>query len=293
MKILVLGAGGMAGHVVATYLREQGHSIDTLSANNKLDESTVLLDVTDNKVLDDYLNSKTYDIIINCIGLLVKPSEDQKDLAVLLNSYLPHYLEKKYEDSSTRVIHLSTDCVFSGENAPYFENSLHDGALFYDRSKSLGEIINEKDLTFRMSIIGPDMSPKGIGLFNWFYSQTGEISGYTKAFWNGITTIELARGIQEAITNNLTGLYHLVPAKGDNISKFELLKLFKNEFNRNDLEIKPSDNVAQDKTLVNTRTDFDFTVSSYPQMIKEMHEWISNHKSLYSHYNITLLGESK
>lgn len=284
MKILVLGAGGMAGHVVSTYLREQGHSIDTLSANNKLDDNTVLLNVTDISSLKKYLDSKEYEIVINCIGLLVKPSEEHKDVAVLLNSYLPHFLEQQYDNTKTRIIHLSTDCVFSGEKPPYYENSLPDGTLFYDRSKSLGEIINDKDLTFRMSIIGPDMSPKGVGLFNWFYAQTGAISGYTKALWNGITTIELARGIQSAITQNLTGLYHLVPSNGVNISKYELLKLFRDEFGHNDLVINPSDTLSQDKTLVNTRTDFDFTVSDYPQMIKEMHNWIDAHNTMYSHY---------
>jgi len=289
MIILVLGAGGMAGHVITTYLREQGHTVDTLSANNKLDDSTTLLDVTDTKALKNYLDAKTYDIVVNCIGLLVKPSESRKDLAVMLNAYLPHFLEQHYTNSRTKNIHLSTDCVFSGENSPYHENSLHDGTLFYDRSKSLGEIINDKDLTFRMSIIGPDMNPKGVGLFNWFYSQKGEISGYTKAFWNGITTIELARGIQAAIIQNITGLYHLVPNNGANISKFELLKIFRTEFNYGNLQINPSDTLNQDKTLINTRKDFDFKVSNYPQLIKEMHEWIIKHKNLYSHYKI---GES-
>lgn len=285
MKILVLGAGGMAGHVVATYLRENNYSVDTLSANNKLDEGTVLVDVTDTSELKKHLVSSEYEIVINCIGLLVKPSEERKDLAVMLNSYLPHYLEQHYYNTETRIIHLSTDCVFSGNKPPYYENSLPDGTLFYDKSKSLGEIINEKDLTFRMSIIGPDMSPKGVGLFNWFYAQKGEISGYTRAYWNGITTIELARGIQAAIEQRLTGLYHLVPSNGKNISKYELLNLFRNEFGHNDLKITPSETLSQDKTLVNTRLDFDFTVSDYPQMVKEMHEWVSKHTELYSHYN--------
>lgn len=282
MKILVLGAGGMAGHVVSLHLRESGHDVDTLSARNALDKDTMLIDVMDTSKLAAALQATKYDIVINCIGILVKQSEDRKDLSTYLNSFLPHFLENFYKDSNTRVIHLSTDCVFSGKNAPYDEAAVYDGELFYDRTKALGEVINNKDLTFRMSIIGPDMQPSGIGLFNWFYSQTGEINGFTNAMWNGITTIELARGIEAAIRQGLTGLYHLVP--NENISKHDLLKLFKDVFECNDMSIKPDDRVSLDKTLVNTRRDFDFSVATYPEMITQMREWIAEHKSLYPHY---------
>lgn len=284
MRILVIGAGGMAGHVIAAYLKEQGHEVHTLSARNKLNDETTLLDVTDQTQLNSFLKNSEFDIIINCIGVLVKQSEERKDLASYLNAYLPHYLEKLYENTSTKIIHLSTDCVFSGKNAPYYENSLYDGEIFYDRSKALGEVINKKDLTFRMSIIGPDMQPTGVGLFNWFYAQTGEISGYKTAIWNGVTTITLARAIEAAIEQNITGLYHLVP-KG-NISKYDLLGLFKEIFQRNDIEVTPTEAVSLDKTLVNTRDDFNFSIAEYPEMISEMREWIENHKELYGHYEI-------
>lgn len=282
MKILVLGAGGMAGHVVSTYLRESGHDVDTLSATNKLDEYTQLVDVMDLTKLRSTLETNTYNAVVNCIGILVKQSGDRKDLSTYLNSFLPHFLENYYKHSQTKVIHLSTDCVFSGKNAPYNENSPYDGELFYDQTKALGEIINDKDLTFRMSIIGPDMQEKGVGLFNWFYAQTGQINGYTGAIWSGITTIELARGINAALEQNLTGLYHLVPSQ--NISKYELVKLFKGVFKREDITVNPDDSVSLDKTLINNRTDFNFTVLDYSQMIEEMQTWISNHSTLYEHY---------
>jgi dTDP-4-dehydrorhamnose reductase len=281
-KVLILGAGGMAGHVVSLYLREHGFEVDTLSARNKLDDNTFVIDVTNQNEFKEFLDNHQYDAVINCIGILVKQSDERKDLAAYLNAYLPHYLEARFKGSQTKVVHLSTDCVFSGENPPYKENSLYDGQLFYDRSKALGEIVNDKDLTFRMSIIGPDMQPSGIGLFNWFYQQTGEITGYTKSIWDGITTIELARGITAALEQDLTGLYHLVPAQ--HIAKFDLLGLFKETFGRDDITIKPADGVSADKTLVNTRTDFDFTVSPYEQMVAEMRDWIDAHKDLYKHY---------
>jgi dTDP-4-dehydrorhamnose reductase len=282
MKVLVLGAGGMAGHVVATYLDEKGYDVSTVSANNKLNAETTLLDATDGVALTEYLTNNSFDIVINCIGILIQQSETRKDLAAYLNSYLPHFLERFYQNSPTRVIHLSTDCVFSGKNAPYRENSPYDGDTYYDRSKALGEIMNDKDLTLRMSIIGPDMQEKGVGLFNWFYAQTGTINGYQKAIWNGITTIELAKGIDAAIQQKLTGLYHLVP--NDNISKYDLLNLFVSIFNRNDISVEPETKTVLDKTLVNTRTDFNYTVPSYSVMVSEMKEWIESHQDLYEHY---------
>lgn len=283
MRILVLGASGMAGHVVAMYLRESGYDVDTLSAKNKLDNQTHLLDVTDKTALMAFLQVHKYDAVINCIGVLVKQSEDRKDLATYLNSYLPHFLEHFYKSTSTKIVHLSTDCVFSGKHPPYKENSLYDGELFYDRAKALGELKNDKNLTFRMSIIGPDMQESGIGLFNWFYAQTGTISGYTKAIWSGITTIELAKGIDAALQNNLTGLYHLVP--DSNISKFALLGIFRKVFNRKDISITPNNSVALDKTLTNTRTDFSFHVQDYEPMINDMKTWIESHSDLYKHYS--------
>lgn len=282
MKILVLGAGGMAGHVVATHLTEQGYEVDTLSSRNKLNDKTILMDATDINSLRTFLQNNSYNVVINCIGILVKQSEDRKDLATCLNSYLPHFLEEFYKNTSTKLIHLSTDCVFSGKNAPYNENSPYDGELFYDRAKALGEVINDKDLTFRMSIIGPDMQQTGIGLFNWFYAQTGEINGYTKAIWSGITTIELAKGIQAAIEQNTTGLYHLVPDQ--NIAKYDLLNLFERVFERTDIKVNPIDAVSLDKTLINNRKDFNFKVSNYETMITEMKTWINKHNDLYPHY---------
>jgi len=281
MKIIVIGAGGMAGHVIATYLRENDYSVDTLTARNKLDDNTILMDVTDTPKFKSFLENNKYDVVINCIGMLVKQSDERKDLATYLNSYLPHFLEELYKNSKTKIIHLSTDCVFSGKKAPYNENSWYDGELFYDRTKALGEIVNDKDLTFRMSIIGPDMQENGIGLFNWFYAQTGTINGYTKAIWTGVTTIELARAIKSAIEQDLTGLYHLVP--NESISKFDLIKLFIKTFNRNDITVNPSDNVALNKTLINNRTDFNFKVPGYNKMITEMKNWIDRH-DLYPHY---------
>jgi len=282
VKVIVLGASGMAGHVIATHLADNGYAVETLSAKNKLNDRTILLDVTDTVKLKSFLEANHYDIVINCIGLLVEKSEHHKDLATYLNAYLPHFLETYYKGTDTKIIHLSTDCVFSGKNAPYEENSAYDGELFYDRSKALGEIINDKDLTFRMSIVGPDMQEDGIGLFNWFYRQTGPIDGYTGAVWSGVTTIELAKAIKSAIEQDLSGLYHLVPNK--NITKYDLLLLFSKIFNRVDIKVRPSSREVTDKTLINTRNDFKYLVPDYKTMVKEMKTWVNEHNNLYQHY---------
>ncbi|MDD2628432.1 MAG: sugar nucleotide-binding protein [Clostridia bacterium] len=278
-KIGVLGANGMAGHVIFTHFTEKGYDTHGIAKGGKNNPKLVDIDVLDKEKLNNWLDENNFDVIINCIGLLNQVAENNIDLAVYLNSYLPHYLETKYKDSKTKVIHMSTDCVFSGKQGQYTEDSFKDGDTFYDRTKALGEIVNNKDLTFRMSIIGPDFNPKSIGLFNWFMSQTGDINGYKKVYWTGVTTIELARAMEEAIKQDLTGLYHLVP--DNNISKHDLLVLFKEEFNRDDINIHEDNEKEVNKSLIRTRKDFDFVVSDYKKMVAEMKQWVDNHKEIY------------
>lgn len=282
MNILVLGASGMAGHVIATYLKEQGYTVSTVAATRLLDSSTTLLDVTSIPSLKHYLDSQHFDAVINCIGLLIHACEQDKTSAISINAYLPHFLADYYCNTPTKVIHLSTDCVFSGENGPYDENARLDGSLFYDRTKALGEIHNHKDLTFRMSIIGPELNPNGIGLFNWFMQQQGEIDGFTNSIWNGITTLELANGIEAALLQNLTGIYHLVPPVP--ISKYYLLLLFNEIFNKDKLSILPKETIPLNKTLINTREDFNFKINNYFILLHEMKRWITDHPEFYKHY---------
>jgi dTDP-4-dehydrorhamnose reductase len=282
MKFLVLGATGMAGHTIAIYLKEQGYDVTAFSRRPFPFCPNIIGDITDFKLVKDIIRKGEYDAVINCIGILNQTAENNKHQAVLLNSYLPHFLSYITKDSKTKIIQMSTDCVFSGKTGNYTERSLRDGETFYDRSKALGELENDKDLTFRNSIIGPDMNKDGIGLFNWFMKQRGVINGYTKAIWTGVTTLTLAKAMEKATKDNLVGLYNLV--NNQTISKYELLNLFNKYFKNNELIINKSDHVIVNKSLLNTRTDFDFIVPSYEDMIKEMREWVMNHKELYPHY---------
>jgi dTDP-4-dehydrorhamnose reductase len=179
---------------------------------------------------------------------------------------------------------MSTDCVFAGNDGPYLENSFPNGVSFYDRSKALGEIKNDKDLSFRNSIIGPDIKPSGIGLFNWFMKQSGNVDGYTGAIWTGVTTLCLAQAMEYAISEHLTGLYNLVNNKS--ISKYELLGLFNKHFRANEIKITSNNKIHLDKTLKSTRHDFSFQVPSYEQQIIELRHWVDSHISIYPHYNV-------
>lgn len=282
MKIMVLGAAGMAGHTIALYFQEKGYDVTGFATRPIPFVKYVLGNALDSATLKDIISKEKSDVIINCIGILNKNAEDNPAEAIFLNSFLPHYLAKLTEDTSTKIIHMSTDCVFAGNTGPYSEDSFPDGRSVYDRTKALGELNDAKNLTFRNSIIGPDVKATGIGLFNWFMKQKGHIKGYTKAIWTGVTTLTLAKAMERAIEDNLTGLYNLV--NNVSISKYDLLKLFNKYFRDNKLVIEPSGDVCLDKTLLCTRTDFSYAVPSYEEMVSEMKEWIENHKELYPNY---------
>ncbi|NJD02103.1 MAG: sugar nucleotide-binding protein [Ruminiclostridium sp.] len=284
-KIIVLGSTGMAGHVITTFFEEKKvYDVSNLAHTKKLNEKSCLMDVSDFTRFEALLDRQDYDVIINCIGILNQYADASKGKAILLNSYLPHFLEEKYRKTRTKIIHLSTDCVFSGKAGAYTETAFRDGDSSYDRTKAMGEIASERNLTIRTSIIGPDMNDNGIGLFHWFMKSEGEINGYANSIWTGITTIELAKAMERMILLDITGIYHLVPRKG--INKYELLSLFQDVFNRSKVNIHKYDNPRIDKSLVNTRSDFDYEVPDYPPMVSEMKEWMQNHRSFYPHYDL-------
>ena len=215
--------------------------------------------------------------------MLNKTAEDNPELAIWFNAYLPHLLASFGNKYKFKLIHISTDCVFSGKKGSYKEDSIKDGIGFYAQSKALGEIVNSQDLTFRTSIIGPDLNPNGIGLFNWFMSQELKINGYSQAYWSGVTTIELAKGINESINDDLVGLYHFV--NNSKICKYDLVKEFNLVFKQGEIDINPLSDYVVDKSLICTRSDFNYSVPSYKVMIKEMKEWMVEYKSLYKHYD--------
>lgn len=274
-KILIIGIKGMAGHVIFHKFKDEDNfNAYGIARNIEPAENIFNIDVSDTVALKKIVIENNFDIIVNCIGILNKDAEDNPDKAIWFNSYFPHYLEKLTKNTSTKIIHISTDCVFSGKKGNYTEADFKDGVGFYAQSKALGEIINEKDLTIRTSIIGPELNKNGIGLFHWFMSQSSDtpLNGYSNAFWSGITTIELAKVVEWAIEENVVGLKQIAPR--NKINKFDLLNLFNEIFRQNKLKITEDNHYKVDKSLVSTVYEFTYDVPDYKQMLNEMKQWI-------------------
>lgn len=285
MKFLVMGCNGMAGHMISLYLKEQGHDVTGFAMEPSRYVTTIVGDATKFDDVQKMVLEGEYDAVINCIGLLNQFAENNHPMAVLLNGYLPHFLAHITHDTPTQIIHMSTDCVFSGKTGGYTEESVPDGALFYDKSKAIGELEDDKNITLRNSIIGPDINENGIGLLNWFMKQEGPVNGFTGAIWTGQTTLQLAKTMEVAARTHAHGLYNAVPASS--INKYDLLCLFNTHIRRDPIEIQPLERFVADKSLVRTRFDgFDYVIPDYETMVKELGDWMRDHKSMYPHYDL-------
>lgn len=274
----------MAGHTISLYLQEQGHEVYGFDLRESQYIKSFAGNAFDTETLKRVITEGKYDSVINCIGVLNQFAENDHALAAYLNSYFPHFLAKVTEGIDTQVIHMSTDCVFSGKRGSYTEDDFQDGVTFYDRSKALGELNDGKNITLRNSIVGPDINPKGIGLLNWFMHQEGEINGYTKAMWTGQTTLQLAKTMEVAAKEKAHGLYNAVP--NHSISKCDLCGLFNHYLRDDKLLIHPIYGVNADKSLKRTKFEFGYLIPDYEIMVAELAEWIIKHKDMYPHYNL-------
>ena len=280
-KVLLFGATGMAGHVVYYYLQSTGkYDISNVVYRTPLTEDSIIVDVTNRDAVADAVHRVHPEIIINCVGILIKGYREHPDNAILINAYFPHLLKRLSDEVGAKLIHISTDCVFSGKKGNYTEDDFRDADDVYGRSKALGEIINDKDLTIRTSIIGPELKENGEGLFHWFMHQCGEINGFRTAIWGGVTTLELAKAIDFSLDNGIVGLIHL--SNGVGISKFDLLNLFKEIWGK-DTVIKPYDGNEVDKSIEKSLR-LDYEVPSYRQMLVEQFEMMKSYSNLYSAY---------
>ena len=275
MKVLVIGSNGMAGHVITKYLRQQGHTVSKVSKT----DASYSVDIENNLEVQSLTRILyNFDYVINCIGLLVKDSIARPDRAAYINGWFPHYLEYLLKNTRTKLIHLSTDCVFDGSKGNYKEDAIHTEMNVYGKSKSMGEVNNDKDVTFRMSIIGPEIKSNGTGLFNWILKNPNkEIDGWNNALWNGITTLELAKCIDKHMSNPIiTGVYHLV--NNDNkINKFKLLTKINKIFVLKKIVNETSGPKDVNKILIDTRRLIDFDIPDYDKMLRELKLWCENH----------------
>lgn len=281
--ILVLGSTGMAGHMVYYYLEnKKKYNIVNVSYKNKLTENSHIIDIKDNRELEQLILKVNPDFIINCIGILIRGSSDAEN-AIYINAYFPHFLKKIANKTNAKLIHISTDCVFSGRDGNYKEDSFKDADDVYGRSKALGEINDPMHLTIRTSIIGPELKFNGEGLFHWFMTQHGEVTGFTNVFWGGITTFELAKAIEFFIDNqSVSGIIHLT--NGQQISKYDLLVLFKLIWNFQRVIIKEGESVKNINKSLMKSSSFKFDVPTYENMLYELFKWMEDHRSLYSNY---------
>lgn len=286
-KLLILGATGMAGHVAYTYLNETGkYEIATVCHSGKIEPNSYELDIYDTIKLKEIIEKEKPDAVINCIGILIKGSRNNPANAIYVNAYFPHKLSELLHSvlPDSKVIHISTDCVFSGAEGNYKDTDVKNALDTYGMTKNLGELINDKDLTIRTSIIGPELRKNGEGLMHWVFNQreAGELNGYQKSIWGGVTTLELAKVIDSALDNEITGLYQV--SNNEGITKYDLVSLIVREFNL-PIKVNPVDGVICDKSIWNSeRKDISYIVSSYEKMIRDIHEFMTDHKSLYKQY---------
>ena len=274
MNVLVLGCKGMAGHVIYKDLKEAGHTVRGTSryANSFDDKDVIFFDALQRDSWDAFFEENKVDVVINCIGMLVAACESSPSRAIIVNTLLPKYLEQRYSTTSTRVIHISTDCVFSGDKGAYSILDMPDEVNIYGLTKAAGEIKNEKDLTIRTSIIGLELSEKpnasdNSGLLHWFLSNEKDstIQGYAKCYWSGISTIELSDYICKNLFSD-SGVIQL--CRVAKISKLDLLELANEVFDAK-ITITPDSKKHIDKSLVPTH----IVDKSYKNMLSEIRDY--------------------
>lgn len=279
-KILVLGADGMVGHIARIYLGERGH--DVVSVARTSSQEWQSLDVEDEARLRGFLRMVEPELVLNCIGVLIKESAEDPMRAIRLNALMPHVLEDEANKAGFRVIQVSSDCVFSGSAGPYRESDRRDADEVYGRTKALGELLNDRDLTIRTSKVGPELHPDGTGLFNWFMSQTGTVRGFTHTLWGGVTTLEMVKAVDYIVDHPIAGLLHLT--NGEPISKCELIELFAEIWGKKDVVIERDGTRIGDRSLRTDRTDFAYMVPTYRAMLDELFAFMNSHRELYARY---------
>lgn len=281
-KVLVLGATGMLGHKLVQKLSDrfevygtvQGDTVEYRKypalADKRLLPGVVAEDVDS---LARALDAVRPDVAINCIGI-VKQLKEAKDpvVAIRINALLPHQLAKLCGERGVRLIHFSTDCVFSGQEGNYAEEDFADANDLYGRTKLLGEVTASGCLTLRTSIVGRELD-RGLGLIAWFLSQRGgHVKGFARTLYSGMTTNAMADLVGDLISTfpELSGLWHV---SSDPISKYELLKMINHIYNLG-ITIERDEEFFCDRRLDSSRfrARIGFCPQSWDHMIADMHD---------------------
>lgn len=282
MKILVLGASGMLGNAMLRVMsaQEAWSVFGTVrGANPALHAAApraVLIPGIHADQPDSLLAAFAQarpDVVINCVGLVKQLSNAEDPLvAVPINTLLPHRLARICEVAGARLVHVSTDCVFSGKQGSYTELDQADAQDVYGRSKLLGEVDYPHAVTLRTSIIGHEMG-SAHGLIDWFLSQQARVKGYTEAVFSGLPTCELARVVRDFVIPHasLRGVYHVA---AEPISKHDLLQIVNREYGKN-LQIEPDDKVKINRSLDASRfrEATGYVAPAWPDLIAQMREF--------------------
>lgn len=280
MKVLVLGIAGMLGHKLCQVLAPACDvtgtvrgSVSEISDYGILPESNIVgsVDATDVARLGRVIEQVRPDVVVNCVGI-IKSRAEAKDrlLSIWVNSLFPHQLYQTCRQAGARLIHISTDCVFSGAKGNYREEDVSDAEDIYGKTKYLGEVSGEGALTMRTSLIGRELS-KTTGLVEWFLSNRGgQVNGFTNAIFSGFPTLHLSRIIADIIAHhpNLSGMWHI---SSEPISKFELLTLIRDRM-RLDIAINEEPEFRCDRSLDSGayRQKTGFTPPPWDMMIEEL-----------------------
>jgi len=284
-KILILGATGLIGHQVFMCLKaNKDYEVFNFARQRKIAEDTVLLDARNEHRLEQEILEVKPDIIVNCMGVLIAEANRDPENAIFLNAYMPQRLKNIANLLGAKLVHISTDCVFSGKKGSYIEADIKDADDTYGRAKALGEVTQSPHVTLRTSVVGPEIKD-GEELFHWFMCQEGQIKGFTRSLWSGVTTLELAKTVEWVIENDIQGLYHVT--NGQSINKFDLLMLFK-KYTKKDIEIEKVEGRVTNKSFVDTRQEMNYTIPDYDEMVRDMVLAIQNNKNLYEQYTIGL-----
>lgn len=285
MKVLILGSTGLLGNTIARYFFNN-HSYETFAIirdsskisyfNKKFHKNFFILnDLLDFEELEMKIKEIKPDILINCLGITNKIfRNDSKFIEnyIYINSLFPHKLYQRCLDLNIRLIHFSTDCVFSGKKGFYSEKDLPDSSDIYGRSKLLGELDYDDCITIRKSVIGHEVTSKN-GLLEWFLDQRKLVQGYKNVIFSGLTSLELAWLIDEYVIprNDLKGVLHF---SGETISKFELLKIIREIYNKK-IDIVINEDKKIDRSLNGSKFNklTGYKVKSWPKLIKSMYEF--------------------
>ena len=289
MKILIFGGDGMIGHKMAQVLSAQNHEI-VISIREKKDLTLKSISSKSKVFFNDFLKDNILDflvkvnpdIIINAIGVTIRRGAKKKiSDTIYLNSLFPHQLSNWALAFKKRLIHFSTDCVFSGSEGSYLEDTTPDALDYYGKTKGLGEVNSKSSLTIRSSMIGPELFNK-TELFEWIINnKEKEINGFSRVMYSGVTTVYMAKLVADLIDNhkNLSGIYNVASKP---ISKFELLHLINDNFDLG-LIINDDKTVISNKTLNASKIEKEIGLQppSWDELIFELKKDYMNFIDLY------------